>query len=60
MAANHTRLALLEQQCPVWCVWEVQGGGGRGEGQPGPVASAVETGTLNLVVTGQRGVTIPP
>lgn len=38
----------------------MQGGGGGGEGQPGPVASAVEAGPLNLVMTGEEGITIPP
>lgn len=55
-----TNLALLKQQRPFWRVGEVQGCGGGGEGQPGPVASAVEAGPLNLVVTGEGRVTIPP
>ncbi len=53
-----TNLALLKQQRPVWRVGDVQGGGG--EGQPGPVASAVQAGPLNLVMTGEGGITIPP
>lgn len=57
---SDTNLALLKQQRPVWCIRVVQGGGGGGEGQPGPVASAVEAGPLNLVMTGEGGVTIPP
>lgn len=34
--------------------------GGRGEREPGLVARAVEPRTLELVVTGQGSVTIPP
>lgn len=37
-----------------------QGRWGGSEGEPGPVAGAVEPGTLDLVVTGQGSVTIPP
>ena len=51
-----TNLAWLS----LWHLGELQIGRGGCQGQPGAVASTVEPGSLDLVVTGQRGVTIPP
>lgn len=56
---SDTNLAWLVHQLPLWRLGELQGRGGGGEGQQRPVASAVEAGAFDLVVTGKGGVTIP-
>lgn len=57
---SDTNLVLLKQQRPLWHVGEVQGGRGGSEGQPRPVAGAVEARPFNLVVCGEGRVTIAP
>lgn len=55
---SDTNLALLQH--PLWHLGELQGRWGGALGEPGTGAGTVEPGPLELVVTGQGGITIPP